>query len=68
MGDEDRASDVSDDFLEMDRKGVKELAQYGITAHDVSARNVCACHVEFLTLSGDSEMRVEADAANEDDE
>ena len=55
------------DFLEMDRKGFEELAQCGITAHDFSARNLCALNVEFLTLCGDSEMQVEAAAANDDE-
>ena len=65
MGDDDSASD---DFLEMDRKGFEELAQCSITAHDFSARNVCAFNVDFLKRCGDSEIQVEAAAANEDDE
>jgi len=46
----------------------QELGQCGITAHDYAARNVFAFNVEFSTLCGDSEMRLEADDANEDDE
>jgi hypothetical protein len=68
MGDDDSASDASDNFLELDRKSFKELEQCGITATDFAARKVCAFNVEFLTLCGDSEMRVEVDDANEDDE
>ena len=68
VGDDDSASDASDDFLKLDRKGFKELEQCGITANDFAARNVSAFNIEFLTLCGDSEMRVEADDANEDDE
>ena len=55
----------SEDFLEKNRRGLKELEQSGITAHDFAARNVCAFNVEFLSrCDGGIQMEVSSSSSS----